>query len=1110
MPTTSLIGYFALLDAAVAVGLQTRSGRLPGWRRTLVDDQKKTKGELIDELCRLRTRLSGLERNKLTGDRDRTEPSEKDLYRVLFDSACEGILIADVATKRFVHANPAICRMLGYTREQLLRMSVKDIHPPESLDQVMAEFEIRASSERPIACELPCLRSDGGVFCANISASRAVIDGRTCGVGFFSDVTERRQAYDLVRLQCDLAVTLNSATDLKVALRQCLDTAITASGMDSGGVYLVDAETGALDLECHAGLSQNFVQTCSHYDAHAPNTRLVLAGNPVYLTHRELVAGLKSNSHPEGLRAIAVIPVIHGERVIACLNVASHTFDDVPEEVRRTLQAIAAAIGSTVTRLRAEQALALTEARYHEVFNTVQEGIGIVDDNETILLANPAYARIFDEESVEAIVGRSLLDYLPDHLREFILKQTARRRANKASKYELDIVTKKGNHKTIFVSVIPRFDSEGRYIGAVGAVLDISDRKSAEEELRRAEEQYRHLFEGAGEGILVAQGGFIRLANPAMSAITGYSREELVATPFAEFLHPDDRAMVVERHRQRSLGAEASTNYDFRIVTKRGDVRILNISATVISWAGQPASLNFLTDVTERRQTEEELRKFKTISDKASYGTAISDLDGNLLYANETFAQMHGYTAEEVRGQNLAIFHSDAQIDMAPRICQDLVRTGSITSVEVRHRRKNGTEFPTLMNGMVINDDQGQPKFLTATVVDITELKRLQEFADRAQRLETAGRIAGQVAHDFNNLLGPLMAYPDFIRQDIDGDSRINTYLEAMEAAAQQMADINQQLLTLGRRGHYNLEPLNLNEVVHQVLRQLHLESDTVAIKTDLAADLMNIKGGFSQVMRAISNLVANAVDAMHGTGTLHVTTENWYADESGGGVYGQIARGEYVRVTISDTGCGIPDGLLAQVFEPFFTTKKADKKRGSGLGLSVVHAVVQDHNGHIDIESMVGQGTSVYLYFPITREEVERADDAAVTGGSETVLVVDDDVVQREVTLKLLQKLGYRAEAVNSGEAALEQLQTRTFDLLLLDMIMPVGLDGLDTYKKVTEVNPEQKALIVSGFAEERRVAETQLLGAGAFLRKPLTLKALANAIRRELDRTRTPEPAG
>jgi len=1074
-----------------------------------VDDQKKTKGELIDELRQLRTRLSELEGNKLTGDPATSEPSEKDLHRALFDSACEGILVADVATKRFMHANPAICRMLGYTREQLLGMSVKDIHPPESLDHVLAEFEIQTRSEKPAARELPCLRSDGGVFCANISGGRAVIDGRPCSVGFFSDVTERRQAYDLVRLQCDLAVTLNSATDLNAALRQCLGTAITASGMDSGGVYLVDADTRALDLECHAGLSQDFVRTCSHYDAHASNTRLVLAGNPVYLTHPELVETLTSNCHAEGLRAIAVIPVIHGERVIACLNVASHTFHDVPPDIRRTLQAIAAAIGSTVARLRAEQALALTEARYHEVFNTVQEGIGIVDDNETILLANPAYARIFDEESVEAIVGRSLLDYLPDDQRGLVLRQTVQRRANKASKYELDIVTPKGNHKTIFVSVTPRFNSEGRYIGAVGAVLDISDRKSAEEELRRAEEQYRHLFEGAGEGIVVAQGGFIRLANPAMSAITGYSREELVATPFAEFLHPDDRAMVVERHRQRSLGAEAPTNYDFRIVTKPGDVRTLNISATVISWAGEPASLNFLADVTERRQTEEELRKFKTISDKASYGTAISDLDGNLLYANETFAQMHGYTAEEVLGRNLAIFHSDEQIEMAPRICQDLVQTGSITSVEVWHRRKNGTEFPTLMNGMVINDDQGQPKFLTATVVDITELKRLQESADRARRLETAGRIAGQVAHDFNNLLGPLMAYPDFIRQEIDGDSRINTYLAAMEAAAQQMADINQQLLTLGRRGHYNLEPLSLNEVVRQVLQQLRPESDTVAVKTDLAGDLMNIKGGFSQVMRAISNLVANAVDAMHGIGTLHVMTENWYADESGG-VYGQIARGEYVKVTISDTGGGIPDGLLPQVFEPFFTTKKADKKRGSGLGLSVVHAVVQDHNGYIDIESTVGQGTSVYLYFPITREEIERVDDAVVTGGSESVLVVDDDGVQREVTLRLLQKLGYRAEAADSGEAALERLRTRTFDLLLLDMIMPVGLDGLDTYKKVAEVNPGQKALIVSGFAEERRVAETQLLGAGAFLRKPLTLKALANAIRRELDRTRTPEPVG
>ena len=240
----------------------------------------------------------------------------------------------------------------------------------------------------------------------------------------------------------------------------------------------------------------------------------------------------------------------------------------------------------------------------------------------------------------------------------------------------------------------------------------------------------------------------------------------------------------------------------------------------------------------------------------------------------------------------------------------------------------------------------------------------------------------------------------------------------------------------------------------------------------------------------------------MNSGGRLSIKTENYYV-EGELGAYNRIPRGGYVKVTISDTGCGIPPNILPSIFDPFFTTKTADRKRGSGLGLSVVHAVVEDHKGYIDVVSQPGEGTSFYLYFPITRDAAPTPETVSIRGGEENILIVDDDPTQGEVTSRLLQRLGYRVSIVGGGEEAIQYLTANHPDLLALDMAMGRGIDGTETYRRALEINPAQKAILFSGFAESARVREALEMGAGAFLRKPLTLNTLAAAVRKELDRT-------
>lgn len=382
---------------------------------------------------------------------------------------------------------------------------------------------------------------------------------------------------------------------------------------------------------------------------------------------------------------------------------------------------------------------------------------------------------------------------------------------------------------------------------------------------------------------------------------------------------------------------------------------------------------------------------------------------------------------------------------------------------------------------------------------ELKQRKRLQSELARAQRLETAGRIAGQIAHDFNNLLGPLAAYPTLVRDDLPADHAAQEMLAEMEASACKIAEINQQLLALGRRGHYTQEVIDLNGQVQKVLTSLSLPRE-IQVKTELASDLFCIKGGSAQLVRALNNIISNAVEAMHFDGVLTVRTENIYIDNP---LQHKniLKRGEYVRLEISDTGDGIDQSHLDKIFDPFFTTKTMDRMRGSGLGLSVVHGVMQDHHGHVTVDSTPGKGTTFSLFFPIVRDLNELpAPLEEVRGGNESILVVDDDPIQRKVNQQILNRLGYQVHAIASGEQAVEYVKEHPQDLLLLDMLME-GIDGTETYKRILQFRPDQRALLLSGYAKSKRVEQAIRLGAGSFIAKPISMTSLATAVRKELD---------
>lgn len=520
-----------------------------------------------------------------------------------------------------------------------------------------------------------------------------------------------------------------------------------------------------------------------------------------------------------------------------------------------------------------------------------------------------------------------------------------------------------------------------------------------------------------------------------------------------------------------------------------------------------------LAEAEERLHAEKHAReaeaKYRRLFEATTEGVILADEEFRLVAFNPAAAALHGLKPASLGQRTLRDLLNAESWEVLGEIRRTLA-ADNLWRSEVSAQHSSGTRFPAELKATSFT--VGEERYYLIYVTDITaeknlkrERREMQERLARSEKMEALGILAGGVAHDLNNVLSPVVAYPDLILGDANLSPNNRKMVGRIQTGALKASGIVQDLLSLARRGVTVRAPVDINELVREYATAFEPSPARtvrgITLNTRLDPKLATILGSQVHLYKIIMNLVQNAVEASPDGAIVSVVTRNETVPEGNPA----LKPGDYAVLVVEDSGTGIEPEHLSHIFEPFYSRKTMGQS-GTGLGMAVVWGAVKDHDGTIEVDSRVGEGTVFTLHFPaagVAREkEVSEDLIAMLAGRGERVLVVDDMESQRELMMSMLTRLGYSPYSIESGEKALEWLKENRVDLLVLDMLMAPGIDGLDTFRGAIKIQPGVKAIISSGFSESVRVKLALELGAGSYLKKPFTLETLAKSVRQELDR--------
>lgn len=644
---------------------------------------------------------------------------------------------------------------------------------------------------------------------------------------------------------------------------------------------------------------------------------------------------------------------------------------------------------------------------------------------------------------------------------------------------------------------------------------EISEREKAERAVFESEKRYRILAENVIDFIwamdMNLQSIFI---SPSVKLLTGYTVEEMISKPMQDVLTPESFYKAYEAYKKYIKNLQEGTFSKISIETGfiHKDGTIVPTETTislVLDSSGRPEYIVGVTrDITERKKAEEEIIKFKTITDNARYGSLIFNFTGEILYINNYSAELLGYSVDELTGRTYDLLLDAEELYTLAAIINELKQYGSFAAREVWHRHKDGHKIPMLISGTIIKNARGKPHFVAGTGIDISmlkeserEQKQLEIKLQQARKMEAIGTLAGGIAHDFNNLLMGIQGNTSLLLLESGKDSPSYEKLKNIEYSVKSGSNLTKQLLGFARSGKYEVKVTDLNELAGRT-SSLYGQTQKGITIHEKYNHVWTVEVDQVQIEQVLLNIYVNAWKAMPDGGDLYIETDNIMLNQDFIRPY-KVKHGRYVKLSITDTGIGMDAATRERIFEPFFTTDEIGK--GAGLGLASAYGIIKNHSGIIDVYSEKGIGTTITIYLPASDKKIikEAAPVQGIVKGSETILLVDDEEIILDVAAKIMSKLGYKIFKARTGKEAIDIFKEKSneIDLVILDMIMP-DLNGGETFDRLKAMDPDVKVILSSGYCVEGQATAILERGCNGFIQKPFNVKEFSSKIREVLDK--------